>query len=407
MEVEQTVKERLQKLSSIGSDPTGGLTRLLYSDSWLSAQHYVQDQMKNIGMKAAFDEVGNLFGRIEGSELPEETIMTGSHIDTVVNGGKLDGQFGVVASLTAVQMLQEKYGQPKRSLEVISMAEEEGSRFPTVFWGSKNFVGIANNDEVKDIADANGKKFVDEMHRQGFDFQPQQKRRNDIKAFVEEHIEQGSILETEKEQIGIVTSIAGQRRYNITLKGEANHAGTTPLSYRHDAVYGMAKMISQALDKAHEVGDPLVLTFGKVVPKPNTVNVVPGEVLFTMDCRHTDPDFLIQFSTEIENLMKEIANDMGLGIEIDLWMDEAPVPMSEKVYGAIERQAQAGGYKYRMMHSGAGHDSQIIAPVYPTAMIFVPSIGGISHNPAEDTNFTDLIEGVKLLADTLYELAYK
>ena len=199
MEVEQTVKERLQKLSSIGSDPTGGLTRLLYSDSWLSAQHYVQDQMKNIGMKAAFDEVGNLFGRIEGSELPEETIMTGSHIDTVVNGGKLDGQFGVVASLTAVQMLQEKYGQPKRSLEVISMAEEEGSRFPTVFWGSKNFVGIANNDEVKDIADANGKKFVDEMHRQGFDFQPQQKRRNDIKAFVEEHIEQGSILETEKE----------------------------------------------------------------------------------------------------------------------------------------------------------------------------------------------------------------
>lgn len=217
MEVEQTVKERLQKLSSIGSDPTGGLTRLLYSDSWLSAQHYVQDQMKNIGMKAAFDEVGNLFGRIEGSELPEETIMTGSHIDTVVNGGKLDGQFGVVASLTAVQMLQEKYGQPKRSLEVISMAEEEGSRFPTVFWGSKNFVGIANNDEVKDIADANGKKFVDEMHRQGFDFQPQQKRRNDIKAFVEEHIEQGSILETEKEQIGIVTSIAGQRRYNIRL----------------------------------------------------------------------------------------------------------------------------------------------------------------------------------------------
>ena len=199
MEVEQTVKERLQKLSSIGSDPTGGLTRLLYSDSWLSAQHYVQDQMKNIGMKAAFDEVGNLFGRIEGSELPEETIMTGSHIDTVVNGGKLDGQFGVVASLTAVQMLQEKYGQPKRSLEVISMAEEEGSRFPTVFCGSKNFVGIANNDEVKDIADANGKKFVDEMHRQGFDFQPQQKRRNDIKAFVEEHIEQGSILETEKE----------------------------------------------------------------------------------------------------------------------------------------------------------------------------------------------------------------
>lgn len=407
MELETTVEQRLKKLSSIGSDPTGGMTRLLYSDSWLEAQKYVKEQMESFGMTTKFDEVGNLFGRIEGSDLPGETIMSGSHIDTVVNGGKLDGQFGVVASLTAAQLLKEKYGQPKRSIEVISMAEEEGSRFPTVFWGSKNFVGVANNDEVKDIEDADGKKFVDEMHRQGFDFQKEQTRRDDIKAFVEEHIEQGSILETEKEQIGVVGSIAGQRRYDITLTGEANHAGTTPLSYRHDAVYGMAKMVSKALDEAHEIGDPLVLTFGKVVPKPNTVNVVPGEVLFTMDCRHTDADFLVEFSTKIENMMRETAKEMGLEINIDLWMDEAPVPMNDKIVSTIEEKAKAGGYKYRMMHSGAGHDSQVIAPVYPTAMIFVPSIGGISHNPAEDTKFEDLIEGVKLLADTLYELAYK
>jgi len=407
MELEKVVDERLKKLSSIGSDPTGGMTRLLYSDSWLEAQKYVKAQMESTGMATKFDDVGNLFGRIEGSETPEETIMTGSHIDTVVNGGTLDGQFGVVASLTAVQFLQEKYGAPKRSLEVISMAEEEGSRFPTVFWGSKNFVGIANNDEVKDVADANGKKFADEMHRQGFDFSAKQTRRDDIKAFVEEHIEQGSILEREHEQIGVVNSIAGQRRYDITLKGEANHAGTTPLSYRHDAVYGMAKIVNTALDKAHEIGDPLVLTFGKVVPKPNTVNVVPGEVLFTMDCRHTDADYLVKFTTEIENMMRDVAKEMGLDINIDLWMDEKPVPMSQKIVDTIESQAKAGKYKYRVMHSGAGHDSQIIAPVYPTAMIFVPSINGVSHNPAENTKFEDLVEGVKLMADTLYQLAYK
>ncbi len=407
MELEQTVDQRLKKLSSIGSDPTGGMTRLLYTDSWLEAQKYVKEQMESFGMTTKFDEVGNLFGRIEGSDLPEETIMSGSHIDTVVNGGKLDGQFGVVASLTAAQWLKEKYGQPKRSLEVISMAEEEGSRFPTVFWGSKNFVGVAANDEVKDITDAAGNKFVDEMHRQGFDFQKKQTRRDDIKAFVEEHIEQGSILETEKEQIGVVNNIAGQRRYDITLTGQANHAGTTPLSYRHDAVYGMAKMVSKALDQAHKIGDPLVLTFGKVVPKPNTVNVVPGEVLFTMDCRHTDADFLVEFSTKIEKMMRETAKEMGLEINIDLWMDETPVPMDDKIVSTIAQKAKDGGYKYRMMHSGAGHDSQVIAPIYPTAMIFVPSIGGISHNPAENTKFEDLIEGVKLLADTLYELAYK
>lgn len=407
MELEKVVDERLKKLSSIGSDPTGGMTRLLYSDSWLEAQKYVKAQMETTGMATKFDDVGNLFGRIEGSEKPEETIMTGSHIDTVVNGGTLDGQFGVVASLTAVQFLQDKYGAPKRSLEVISMAEEEGSRFPTVFWGSKNFIGIAKNDEVKDVADANGKKFADEMHRQGFDFSAKQTRRDDIKAFVEEHIEQGSILEREHEQIGVVNSIAGQRRYDITLKGEANHAGTTPLSYRHDAVYGMAKIVNTALDKAHEIGDPLVLTFGKVVPKPNTVNVVPGEVLFTMDCRHTDADYLVKFTTEIENMMRDVAKEMGLDINIDLWMDEKPVPMSQKIVDTIESQAKAGNYKYRVMHSGAGHDSQVIAPVYPTAMIFVPSINGVSHNPAENTKLEDLVEGVKLMADTLYQLAYK
>lgn len=156
MELAPTVR-RLDQLSSIGSDPTGGLTRLLYSDEWLTAQKYIQEEMTAMGMTTKFDGVGNLFGRIEGKDLPNETVMTGSHIDTVVNGGNLDGQFGVLASLTAVEYLKEKYGQPKRSLEVISMAEEEGSRFPTVFWGSKNFVGIADNEEVKDIKDGQGK----------------------------------------------------------------------------------------------------------------------------------------------------------------------------------------------------------------------------------------------------------
>ncbi len=407
MNLEKTVDQRLKDLSSIGSDPTGGMTRLLYTDSWKQAQEYVKKQMESIGMTSQFDKVGNLFGRVEGTELPNETIMSGSHIDTVVNGGTLDGQFGVVAALTASQLLLEKYGKPRRSLEVISMAEEEGSRFPTVFWGSKNFVGIADNDEIKDIEDAEGYKFIDEMHRQGFDTNEKQIKRDDIKAFVEEHIEQGSILETEHEQIGIVNNIAGQRRYNITLKGEANHAGTTPLNYRHDAVYGMSKMISKALDRAHEIGDPLVLTFGKVVPKPNTVNVVPGEVLFTMDCRHTDKDFLANFTKEVEDMMRQTAKEMGLDIDIDLWMDEAPVPMDDRIVKTIEKKAKEGKYNYRIMHSGAGHDSQIIAPNFPTAMIFVPSIKGISHNPAESTEFKDLVEGVKLLADTLYELAYK
>ena len=404
----KTIQENVDLLSGIGSDPTGGMTRLLYSDSWLEAQNAVKNKLEEIGMETHFDEIGNLFGRMEGSKYPDETIMSGSHIDTVINGGNLDGQFGVIAAYVAMAYLKETYGQPLRSMEVISMAEEEGSRFPTVFWGSKNFVNEAKIKDVESISDFEGIKFVDAMRQAGFDFKKgEQKRREDIKAFVELHIEQGNVLENQGLQIGVVNSIAGQRRYTVVLKGQANHAGTTPMGYRRDAVYAFSRICAESIEKARAIGDPLVLTFGKVEPKPNTVNVVPGEVLFTIDCRHTDSDVLIDFTQKLEQRINEIANEMDIEATIDLWMDEAPVPMDAAIVSILEEAAKKANMKYRVMHSGAGHDSQIIAPHYPTAMIFVPSIGGISHNPAEATKLEDLVEGVKMMASALYELAYK
>jgi len=404
----KTIQENVDLLSGIGSDPTGGMTRLLYSDSWLEAQNAVKAKLEEIGMETRFDEIGNLFGRMEGSKYPDETILSGSHIDTVINGGNLDGQFGVIAAYVAMAYLKETYGQPLRSMEVISMAEEEGSRFPTVFWGSKNFVNEAKVEDVESISDFEGIRFVDAMRQAGFDFKKgEQERREDIKAFVELHIEQGNVLENEGLQIGVVNSIAGQRRYTVVLKGQANHAGTTPMGYRRDAVYAFSRICSEAIEKAKAAGDPLVLTFGKVEPKPNTVNVVPGEVLFTIDCRHTDSSVLIDFTQKLEQRIKEIASEMDIEANIDLWMDEAPVPMDADIVAILEEAAKKANMKYRVMHSGAGHDSQIIAPHYPTAMIFVPSIGGISHNPAEATKLEDLVEGVKMMASALYELAYK
>jgi allantoate deiminase len=262
--------------------------------------------------------------------------------------------------------------------------------------------------DVEAITDFDGKSFVAEMQRQGFDFRnPQDPIRKDIKAFVEIHIEQGSVLEKESLQIGVVNSIAGQKRYTFVLKGEANHAGTTPMGYRKDAVYGFAKMCSAVIDRGLELGDPLVVTFGKVEPKPNTVNVVPGEVLFTMDCRHTNGQLLDEFTAEAEQIIKNIANEHGLTVEMDLWMDERPVPMDDRIVATVEQAVKQSGKKYKVMHSGAGHDLQVIAPHFPTAMLFVPSIDGISHNPAESTDIEDLTAGVEVLAASLYELAYK
>lgn len=401
------VEESINWLSSIGADPAGGISRLLYDDNWLIAQKGLEERFQQIGLQTSFDEVGNLFGRVEGSKYPSETIMSGSHVDTVVNGGSLDGQFGIIAAYLAAKYLLETYGQPLRSLEVISMAEEEGSRFPYAFWGSKNIWGLAKKEEVIEAADAEGIAFVDAMRKSGFDFRSDADLRQDIKAFVEIHIEQGNVLETIGKPIGIVNSIVGQKRYTIKLSGEANHAGTTPMSYRKDAIYGYSKIVSQAIEKANQAGDPLVLTFGHVEVVPNTVNVVPGQVTFTMDCRHTDAEFLQSFTKELEADMQATAAEQGLTIEIDLWMDEQPIPMSDEIVQALIAACNENKLDYKLMHSGAGHDSQIFAQFVPTAMLFVPSIAGISHNPAEATELSDLVEGVKALIVSLYKLAYE
>lgn len=407
MEWHKIVQDNVDWLSSIGHDVTGGMTRLLYSESWLAAQKGIEQKLNDLGFTTTFDEIGNLFGRVEGSKYPNETIMSGSHVDTVVNGGTLDGQFGIIAAYIAMSYLLEEYGQPLRSMEVISMAEEEGSRFPTVFWGSKNFVGIANNAEVEHISDGSGQPFVSEMRKCGFDFRPLQTKRDDIKAFLELHIEQGNVLEKENKKIGIVTDIAGQKRYTIILKGESNHAGTTPMIYRHDTIEAFSRIVCDTITRAKAEGEPLVATFGRVEPKPNTVNVVPGETLFSLDCRHTNKEKLEAFTKETEQRMREIAEEMGIEIDIDLWMNEDPVPMATDIVTKLVEVAEQTGMNYRLMHSGAGHDSQIIAKHYPTAMLFIPSIKGISHNPAEATSLDDLVEGVKMLAASLYEMAYK
>lgn len=401
------IESTMNWISSYGADPTGGMSRLLYSDSWLEVQNALKNKFEELGMEANFDEVGNLFGKVIGTESPEETIATGSHVDTVVNGGNLDGQLGIFGGYLAIKHLLETYGKPKRSLEIISMAEEEGSRFPTVFWGSKNLFGLGNKEEVVNIADANGVKFVDAMHKCGFDFKKDSSSSmKDVKAFVELHIEQGNTLEMEKQSVGIINGIVGQKRYNITLKGEANHAGTTLMKYRKDVIQVFAQIVTESIKKAKDIGDPLVLTFGKIVVKPNTVNVVPGDALFTMDCRHTDADILTNFTKQIEEDMKRIASDAGVEIDIDCWMNEAPVPMNEKIISVIEEACKESNLNYRLMHSGAGHDSQIIAPRIPTGMIFVPSIKGISHNPEERTELEDLKQGIEALASSLYKLAY-
>ncbi|SHG86083.1 allantoate deiminase [Ornithinibacillus halophilus] len=407
-DMEKDITSMLETLGSFGKDPAGGVSRFLYSKEWVEAQKYLEAEMKQEGLEVKYDEIGNLYGTLKGSKYTDETILSGSHVDTVGNGGYYDGQLGIVAAHLAIKYLKEKYGQPLRNLEVISMAEEEGSRFPYAFWGSKNVVGTAKREEVENIKDFDGVPFVEAMNKAGFDFRDESKGiREDIKAFVEIHNEQGNVLETEKKSVGVVTSIVGQRRFNVEITGQANHAGTTPMGYRKDAVYAASQMIYEIISESKKYGDPLVATVGKIEVTPNVVNVVPGKALFTMDIRHTDKSVLVEFTDVVNEKLNTLASDHGVEINIDMWMDEDPVPMDENIVKLIEQSCDANSLNYKVMHSGAGHDSQILAPHVPTAMLFVPSRDGISHNPAEYTEPADLAEGVKALMGALYELAYK
>jgi len=400
-------EELLAKLSAIGSDPTGGLTRLLFDTNWKKAQETLRAHFENAGLTTSYDAAGNLIGSITGSEFPGQTVLTGSHIDTVRNGGSLDGQYGILAGFLAIDRLVKKHGTPKRTLAVVSFAEEEGSRFPFVFWGSKNLVGSVDRSAVKDLVDRDGIRFADAMKQASFDPDASPDApRTDIVAFVEAHIEQGAVLQHLDKQVGVVTAIAGQKRYNVRLIGEANHAGTTPMQMRRDAVEGAARIMTYLLDEARRLGDPLVLTFGKLEPKPNIGNVVPGEILFSVDTRHTSQDALNSFARLIEGTISKTADLLNLDVEIDNWMDEPPVPMNLDLIELFCTSCTELGVDYHVMHSGAGHDSQIMAPKVPTAMLFVPSIKGISHNPAEDTAMEDLVTGIDVLESALFKLAY-
>ncbi|WHY85157.1 allantoate deiminase [Neobacillus novalis] len=406
-DLQKEVVDRLEWLGEFGKDPAGGVSRLLYSKEWTQAQHALNGWIEEEGLEAGFDEIGNLFGTLKGKNT-NETVLTGSHVDTVKNGGLYDGAYGVVAGILALKYLKQKYGQPLRNIEVVSMAEEEGSRFPYAFWGSKNIVGTARREDVENIKDFDGIPFVEAMKESGFNFRDESKApRNDLKAFVELHVEQGSVLETEKIPVAVVNNIVGQRRFTVEVNGEANHAGTTPMGYRKDALYAASQMVFEMITMAREVGDPLVTTVGKIEAQPNIVNVVPGKAIFTIDVRHTDKEALISFTNQLTERINEISKEHGVETTTDMWMDADPVPMDTTVVELIENQCKENSLNYKVMHSGAGHDSQIFAPFVPTAMLFVPSHKGISHNPAEYTEPSDLAEGVKGLIGALYELGYK
>ncbi|GAF15043.1 LOW QUALITY PROTEIN: allantoate amidohydrolase [Bacillus sp. JCM 19045] len=396
----------IEQMAQIGKTSDGGVTRLLYTSDWFKAQQEISDLFQTHQLKTFFDDSGNVYGRAQGKAAAEPVILTGSHIDTVINGGKYDGTYGVLASLLAVSELIEEHGQPQKTIDVVSFCEEEGSRFPLNFWGSGSVTGIHTGKDYSGVLAADGTAFIERRPSMGFgqgNYLPAE--RTDIGAFVELHIEQGAILADAGESLGIVKGIVGQKRFIFTVTGESNHAGTTPMHKRRDAMAIATELIHKLIETGRNSDVSFVTTVGQMIVEPNTPNVIPGKVTFTLDVRHPSKEALVTYHSKINGFVDHLRT-ADVDIAVNHYSDVAPVAMSEKLAACAYEHAQAKGLKCRYMYSGAGHDAQILGSIVPTCLLFVPSKNGISHSPHEYTKPEDLQIGVDALKQVIYELAY-
>jgi len=399
------LERRLDDLYAIGAEPGGGAYRPLYGDAWAAACDLVAGWMRQTGLAVRRDAVGNIWGRVDGGA--GQAVVTGSHIDTVRRGGRLDGALGITAGLGALQALIEARGKPKRPLELLVVCEEEGSRFATNFWGSRAIIGTIAPGEADTVTDGEGVPLARAMRERGLDpAEIPSAARDDLGAFVELHIEQGSILETERVPLAVVTTIAGAVHLEIVVTGRPDHAGTTPMDLRRDALAGAAAMIQAVQSIAAALGRPAVATVGKLRVEPDQINVVPGRATFTIDLRHADLGGRRALEERIRSLCGTIASGRELGIEVRTLHERPPVPMDGAVRQLLERAAKDTGVTPVALVSGAGHDAQVLAARCAVGMLFVPSIGGRSHCPEEATDATHLVLGARVLARALELLAY-
>ena len=393
----------IQEVAKTGIRPDGLYWRASYTPEDAAAVALLKSYMEQAGMRVFFDAVGNLHGVLQGKS--EQVIMAGSHRDTVRSGGKYDGMLGILSAICSAGRLYQRLGQPEKTLEVVAIVEEESSRFiASNYIGSCNLAGTMPPSAFA-ITDADGISIQDAAVSAGYQGMPPDRAREDIQHFVELHIEQGGVLEAEKKQIGIVTSIVGQWGGSVVLRGKQNHAGTTPMNQRQDPVPVMASFIHDMFSRVKPYEDEMVLTVGKIELLPGSVNVIPDRASFTFDIRSASQEL----GSRAMRMLEELRDKYSKKIEIEIipaWED-APVLLDSTGVRDIEELCRKLGLSYRIMTSGAGHDSQNMAQVYPTNVIFVPSEDGVSHDEREFTKPEDLQAGLTILSAYLKKLCWE
>ncbi|MBL8703010.1 MAG: Zn-dependent hydrolase [Alphaproteobacteria bacterium] len=386
----------LMEMAKIGATPKGGVCRLALTDLDRQGRNLFIEWCKAAGCSISVDKVGNIFARRPGRDNTKPAVMTGSHLDTQPTGGKFDGIFGVLAGLEIIRTLNDRGIETDAPIEVAVWTNEEGSRFSPAMMGSGVYAGVFPIAEVLEKKDVDGKRFGEELARVGFAGSDEPGKRT-VKAYFEAHIEQGPILEAEDKTIGVVTAAQGQRWYEVTVTGQEAHAGPTPMPRRRDALVGTARMIELVNRIGRERPPYACATVGFIQSKPNSRNTIPGEVFFTVDFRHPDNDVLSGMDAALRTGFAAIAADSGLELAVKEFWYFPPTPFERRLVDAVRDGAARHGYSHRDIVSGAGHDAVYMAKVAPTAMIFVPCVGGISHNEIEDAKESDITAGANVL----------
>ena len=401
------IEERVRELSRFGHTGQTGVTRTVYSPEWIAAQDQLDQWMQAAGLETHRDAVGNLWGKAAGSE-GGPSIVTGSHVDSQAPGGRYDGALGIIAGLTAIEALLKRYGRPRRTIEVVSLCEEEGSRFSMAgFWGSRAILGLITPAVVDTTVSFDGEQIGDVMRAIGLDPDaiPGAKR-NDIDTFIELHIEQGPILEAMGLPVGIVTGITGYRHYIVDVLGVSNHAGAFPMDLRQDPMAAAAEMISSVIQNAIDMGKPAVTTVGRMHVAPNFPAIIPERVTFMIDARHPDPDLRQLLYERHEQVIREVAARRQLRVDLTVNKDLEPRPCDPGIVDLLDQVATDLAIPHVRMTSGAVHDTQRFSQIARTAMIFVQSREGRSHTPDEFTGTEHATLGTDVLAAGLHRLAY-
>ncbi len=396
--------DSLMTMAKIGATPKGGVCRLALTDLDKEGRDLIVQWAKKAGCTVKIDQMGNVFMRRAGRIPDAAPVVTGSHADSQPTGGRFDGIYGVLGGIEVIRTLNDHAIETEHPVEVVIWTNEEGSRFAPAMVASGVFAGEFTLDYGLSRKDVDGKSIGEELQRIGYAGDEPCGGRT-LHAAFELHIEQGPILEAENMTIGVVTDAQGQRWYEITLTGQEAHAGPTPMPRRHDALLGASRVV-ELVNRIGLAHAPLACaTVGMMQVYPNSRNVIPGRVFFTVDFRHPDDAVLAQMDEELRSGIKQIADAAGLQTELEQIFYYAPIAFDEACVQSVRAAAERFGYAHRNMVSGAGHDACYLSKVAPTSMVFVPCVDGISHNEIEDASQEWIEAGANVLLHAMLERA--